>query len=206
MKDGIQIISRERMLELIKIHEITNRKPSALLKEGPENYGLFLARSQELWIACDNTRGDCWVEEFDNQRDAIKWLWGQEDLPLWKSIGLLKPITYEEAADTLKNSKVWDLMCQHPDETEAIGKFSDAAHFAAAVITGPAKPPSIPTATDILKLQKETDPARASEAAFHERVMEFRDRFGISSFKALCFARNESVLETLATLEKEAAP
>lgn len=206
MNDGIQIISRERMLELIKIHEITNRKASALLREGRENYGLFLARAQKVWIACDNTRGDCWVEEFDNQRDAIKWLWGQEDLPLWKSIGLLKPITYEEAADTLKNSKVRDLMYKHPDETEAIGRFSDAAHFAAAAITKPAKQPRIPTATDILKLQKETDPARASEAAFHERVMEFRDRFGISTFKALRFARDESVLETLATLEAKEEP
>ena len=51
----------------------------------------------------------------------------------------MKPITYEEAADTLKNSKVWDLMYKHPDDAEIIGKFSDAAHFAAAAITRPAK-------------------------------------------------------------------
>lgn len=203
MNDGIQIISHDRMLELVRIHEITNRKTSALLKEGRENYGLFLARSQELWIACDNTRGDCWVEEFENQRDAIKWLWGQEDLPLWKSIGLMKPITYEEAADTLKNSKVWDLMYKHPDDAEIIGKFSDAAHFAAAAITQPVKQPRILTATDILKPQKETDPARASEAAFHEMLRQARERASDNFTQEALTATYIAALAALNTAEPD---
>ena len=37
-------------------------------------YGLYLTRENGVWIACDNTTGDCWVAEFASKRQALKWL------------------------------------------------------------------------------------------------------------------------------------
>ncbi len=35
---------------------------------------LFYYRKNNKYIAVDNTTSDCWVEEFCNSEDAIKWL------------------------------------------------------------------------------------------------------------------------------------
>ena len=39
-------------------------------------WGLFLEypKNGGVYVACDNTGGDCWVEEFETLEAAVKWL------------------------------------------------------------------------------------------------------------------------------------
>ena len=41
-------------------------------KLAPE--GRFYCEDNGVWVACDNTTGDCWVEEFKTEEGAIGWL------------------------------------------------------------------------------------------------------------------------------------
>jgi hypothetical protein len=36
--------------------------------------GLFYKKGETVWVACDNSTGDAWVEEFKTEEKAIKWL------------------------------------------------------------------------------------------------------------------------------------
>lgn len=36
--------------------------------------GLFLSHEHGKWVACDNSGGDAWTEEFDTLEDAVDWL------------------------------------------------------------------------------------------------------------------------------------
>ena len=36
--------------------------------------GRYMTREGRKWVACDNTTGDAWVEEFDTMKQAVKWL------------------------------------------------------------------------------------------------------------------------------------
>lgn len=38
---------------------------------------LFIEYCKDKWVACDNSTGDMWVEEFDNLDMAIRWLKGE---------------------------------------------------------------------------------------------------------------------------------
>lgn len=38
--------------------------------------GLFYYNPDKLYLGCDNTNGDAWVEEFNNKEDCIAWLKG----------------------------------------------------------------------------------------------------------------------------------
>lgn len=55
----IRLISRERM------HTIIDRYAPI---------GRYMTREGRKWVACDNTTGDAWVEEFDTMKQAVKWL------------------------------------------------------------------------------------------------------------------------------------
>lgn len=40
--------------------------------------GLYLKGyywDEDVWVAFDNTTNDCWVEEFDREKDCIEWLY-----------------------------------------------------------------------------------------------------------------------------------
>lgn len=48
-------------------------------KKLPTNDNLLYCESNEnQFLAINNTTGDCWTEEFDNEESAIKWLLGME--------------------------------------------------------------------------------------------------------------------------------
>jgi hypothetical protein len=36
--------------------------------------GLFYCEENGVWIGCDNSTGDCIVEEFKTEEDVMKWL------------------------------------------------------------------------------------------------------------------------------------
>lgn len=36
--------------------------------------GKFYCEDNGVWVGCDNSNGDCWVEEFKTEEDVIKWL------------------------------------------------------------------------------------------------------------------------------------
>lgn len=38
----------------------------------PDAFGLW--KEDKKWIAFDNRTCDCWIEEFTNKKDAMKWL------------------------------------------------------------------------------------------------------------------------------------
>ena len=39
--------------------------------------GLFLTREGRMWVAVDNSSFDAWTENFDNKRQAVRWLRGK---------------------------------------------------------------------------------------------------------------------------------
>jgi len=62
------------------------KKPRYQLKDGDyatNEYGLCdgYYRKGEKFIAFDNTSGECNVEEFEYEEDALKWLKGDYDSP-----------------------------------------------------------------------------------------------------------------------------
>ena len=36
--------------------------------------GMFYCIDNDIWVGCDNSSGDCWVEEFKTEEDVINWL------------------------------------------------------------------------------------------------------------------------------------
>lgn len=43
---------------------------------------LVIARDREFYIACDNSTGNAWVEEFESKEEAVNWLkniWEDEE-------------------------------------------------------------------------------------------------------------------------------
>jgi len=34
----------------------------------------FYCCDNDVWVGCDNTTGDCWVEEFQTEEEVIAWL------------------------------------------------------------------------------------------------------------------------------------
>lgn len=36
--------------------------------------GKFYCPDNGVWVGCDNSSGDCWVEEFKTEADVVKWL------------------------------------------------------------------------------------------------------------------------------------
>lgn len=34
----------------------------------------FYCEDNGVWVGCDNTTGDCWVEEFQTEEEVIAWL------------------------------------------------------------------------------------------------------------------------------------
>jgi hypothetical protein len=41
-------------------------------KLAPE--GKFYCQDNGVWVGCDNSTNNCWVEEFNTEEDVIKWL------------------------------------------------------------------------------------------------------------------------------------
>ena len=35
---------------------------------------------KDIWVAYDNSEGDCWVEEFTDIREAYLWVTGQKEI------------------------------------------------------------------------------------------------------------------------------
>lgn len=40
--------------------------------------GMFLTYESGVWVACDNSRGDAWTEEFATLEEAVDWLNGND--------------------------------------------------------------------------------------------------------------------------------
>lgn len=59
----------------------TNEMVKIIEKRRPN--GLFICRERDLFVACDNTTGDAWVEDFITKEEAVKWL-EDEQHPVFK--------------------------------------------------------------------------------------------------------------------------
>lgn len=70
--NGINYISYNTM------HYIIDMYNAHLDKCVPEDRFLAFEKPANKWIACDNSNGDCFVEEFAGFERAIEWLIGEE--------------------------------------------------------------------------------------------------------------------------------
>ena len=61
----IQILTQSELNDIVKY-------PDGRGEHKP--YGLFLSHEYGKWVACDNSEGNAWTEEFDTLEDAIDWL------------------------------------------------------------------------------------------------------------------------------------
>lgn len=61
-----------------EIKIVTAAEMSKVINEPRDNIGLYLSlESNETdiaLVACDNSTGNAWVEEFYNTKDAVRWL------------------------------------------------------------------------------------------------------------------------------------
>jgi hypothetical protein len=64
------------MMNKIKI--VSAAEMSKVLDDPRSNRGLYLSMESDgtdiVLVACDNSTGDAWVEEFYSTKDAIGWL------------------------------------------------------------------------------------------------------------------------------------
>lgn len=45
--------------------------------EKRDRIGLFYCKDGDFWVGVDNTSGDAWTEDFNTEKDCIKWLMGK---------------------------------------------------------------------------------------------------------------------------------
>ena len=68
----IMIYEGKEALELVgQILESLNEKGRYPLHSGDMGY---YKNADGIWTAWDNSTGDCWVEDFKTQKEAIEWL------------------------------------------------------------------------------------------------------------------------------------
>ena len=57
-----------------------------VIEHGAQLKGLYLSLENgtdgPVLVACDNSTGDLWCEEFDSVRDAVKWLRRENDVSI----------------------------------------------------------------------------------------------------------------------------
>ena len=65
----MKIISNQQMLDFIE-------------GKWESSYDLLLTyhKDTNIWVACDDSTGQKWVEEFDKLENAIGWLMGEFEL------------------------------------------------------------------------------------------------------------------------------
>lgn len=72
------------MNKIIKI--IDKAAMSYVIDHQAQLKGLYLSLENgtdgPVLVACDNSTGDLWCEEFDSVRDAVKWLRREEDVSI----------------------------------------------------------------------------------------------------------------------------
>ena len=74
-KFPIKYISNEEYVELLNSGE---GKGGFFNKFEPK--GLFILKEGDVFVAIDNSTGDCWVEEFDTEEEAKEYLEGRDGL------------------------------------------------------------------------------------------------------------------------------
>jgi hypothetical protein len=70
----IRLIRRSHLSRIIRASEPDWAAPNRTPRQPKDHYGLFLTKEGGRWVACDNTTGECWVEDFKTGREAVKWL------------------------------------------------------------------------------------------------------------------------------------
>ena len=70
----MQLVTADKMKEIVDLWcDDTIKKKRR--HRAPE--GKFYCKDGDTWIGCDNSSGDCWVEEFKTEEDVVKWLNGE---------------------------------------------------------------------------------------------------------------------------------
>jgi len=67
-----------------------------------------------VWVGCDNSHGDCWVEEFKTEVDVRKWLNNEpvldiNDIPL---NGWTEEMCYTRDDIIRKREEIYDEICR----------------------------------------------------------------------------------------------
>lgn len=62
------------------IKGMTNKEFNYLLDNPIDNKGLFYTIEGEVYIACDNSTLEAWVEEFDDLDECKNWLLGNDEV------------------------------------------------------------------------------------------------------------------------------
>lgn len=61
-----------------KIKIVSAAELSKVIDAPRSNHGLYLSLESDgtdiVLVACDNSTGDAWVEEFYSTKDAVRWL------------------------------------------------------------------------------------------------------------------------------------
>ena len=61
-----------------KIKIVPAAEMSNIINKPHDNIGLYLSLESDgidiVLVACDNSTGDAWVEEFYSTKDAMRWL------------------------------------------------------------------------------------------------------------------------------------
>jgi len=76
--------------------------------------GLFYCFDGCVWVGCDNSHGDCWVEEFKTEVDVRKWLNNEpvldiNDIPL---NGWTEEMCYTRDDIIRKREEIYDEICR----------------------------------------------------------------------------------------------
>lgn len=60
----------------VSIHRVDIEQLQEVIKHRSP-CGCFLTKAGHKWVAVDNTTYDAWTEEFNQKRQAIRWLRGE---------------------------------------------------------------------------------------------------------------------------------
>ena len=67
-------ICRISTKEMSKLIDLYDQSVNGKRKFTEDEKGLFYCIDNGVYVACDNSSGHCWVEEFESKKDAFKWL------------------------------------------------------------------------------------------------------------------------------------
>ena len=81
--------------------------------------GKFYCEDNGVWVGCDNSTNDCWVEEFKTEADVRKWL-GDEFVSTYCSLNEMAKEYYVHQSREV----IYDAICklltdyEHPEDNE----------------------------------------------------------------------------------------
>ena len=73
---NLQLFPKGQPMNKVSIHRVDAEQLQVIIEKRVP-YGCFLTKFGRKWVAVDNTTYDAWTEEFNQKRQAIRWLRGE---------------------------------------------------------------------------------------------------------------------------------